>query len=247
MGTSDIVPLYPGTSERAVARQRAETTSRGVALLATALLTTLVLLIGLQIRAWNGSVNADGISYMELGAQYARGDLSALANGYWSPLYPFLLGIAFRIAQLPGLDLSSSAITSELRAVLAVNVAIAVMATVLYARLLRELDRNGDDAGSGALRVARFAAAGSLWIWWIVRFSSVTTTTPDLLLAACLATTMTELVIAAARPSKVGAVRLGIALAVGFWTKAVFFLVMRNVGATLRRSHVDYVYQSAGI
>jgi len=226
VGTSDIVPLYPGTPRGAVVRQRAEITSRGVALLATVLLTTLVLLIGLQIRAWNGSVNADGISYLELGAQYARGDLSALANGYWSPLYPILLGIAFRIAHIPTVDPGGSAITPELRVVLTVNVAVAVLATLLYARLLRELDRNGSDGRADALRIARFAAAASLWIWWIVRFSSVTTTTPDLLLAACLAATMTELVIAVARPSKWGAVRLGFALAVGFWTKAVFFLVI---------------------
>jgi DNA-binding MarR family transcriptional regulator len=226
VGTSNIVPLYPGTPRRAVVRQRAEIRSRGVALLTTVLLTSLVLLIGLQIRAWNGSVNADGISYIELGAQYARGDLSALTNGYWSPLYPILLGIAFRIAQLPAVDLSGSVITPELRIVLAVNVAVAILATILYARLLLELDRNDNDGGFNAIRVARFAAAGSLWVWWIVRFSSVTTTTPDLLLAACLAATMTELVIAAARPSTWGAVRLGIALAIGFWTKAVFFLVM---------------------
>jgi 4-amino-4-deoxy-L-arabinose transferase-like glycosyltransferase len=226
LGTSDIVPLHPGTSRRADVRQRAQSTSRGVAPLAALLLVTLVLLVGLQIRAWNGSVNADGISYIELGGQYARGDLSALANGYWSPLYPILLGVAFRMARLPAVDPSGSVLTPELRVVLAVNVTIAVLATILYARLVLQLDRNLDDHASSALRVARIAAAGSLWIWWIVRFSSVTTTTPDLLLAACLAATMTELVIAVARPSRWGAVRLGIALAMGFWTKAVFFLVM---------------------
>ena len=162
MGTSDIVPLYPGTPRRAAVRQRAENASRGVALLATVLLTTFVLLIGRQIRAWNGSVNADGVSCIELGAQYARGDLSALANGRWSPLYPILLGIAFRITQLPAVDLSSAAITPELRIVIAVNVAIAVLATVLYARLLFELDKSDNSGNVTAVRAARFAAAGSL-------------------------------------------------------------------------------------
>jgi len=255
VGTSDIVPLYPGTSRRAAVRQRAEITSRGVALLATVLFTTLVLLVGLQIRAWNGSVNADGISYIELGAQYARGDLSSLANGYWSPLYPILLGIAFRIAQVPAVDLSGSAITSELRVVLAVNVAIAVLATVNYARLLLELAKSDNDIRSDALRVARFAAAGALWIWWIVRFSSITTTTPDLLLAACLAATMTELVIAAARPQKWGALRMGIAMAVGFWTKTVFFLVMPDsagaylllVDRTTARRHAPLLILTAAV
>jgi hypothetical protein len=255
VGTSDIVPLYPGTPRRAIVRQRAEITSRGVALLATVLLTTLGLLIGLQIRAWNGSVNADGISYMELAAQYARGDLSALANGYWSPLYPVLLGITFRMAGAPTLDVSGSAITRELQIVIAVNVAIAALATALYVRLLVELHGSDSDGGADGLRLARIAAAGSLWIWWIVRFSSVTTTTPDLLLAACLAATLTELVVAVTRPSKWGAVRLGIALAVGFWTKAVFFLVMPVavlaylilVDRTLRRAHAPYLFRTAAV
>jgi len=190
------------------------------------LVATLVLLVGLQLRRWNGAVNADGISYLELAAQYARGDLSAAANGYWSPLYPILLGVAFRLAKLSTLQLNRSVITPELRVMLGVNAAIAVFATALYMRLLVELDGRDGGTASDGLRAARFAAAGSLWIWWIVRFSSVTTTSPDLLLAAWLAATSTELVIAGARPSRWGAVRLGIALALGFWTKAVFFLVI---------------------
>jgi len=222
---------------------------------ATVLLTAFVLLVGLQIRAWNGSVSADGISYMELGRQYARGDLSALANGYWSPFYPVLLGIAFRMAHLPAVDLSGSVITAELRAVLGVNVAIAVLATILYARLLLQLDGNDDDDTSNGLRVARFAAAGSLWVWWVVRFSLVTTTTPDLLLAACLVATTTELAIALARPSKWGALRLGIALAIGFWTKAVFFLVipvsagayLLLVGRTTARRHAPFLILTAAV
>lgn len=162
MGTNDIVPLYPGAPGRAAVRQRAEIASRGVALLATVLLTTLVLLIGLQIRAWNGSVNADGISYIELGAQYARGDLSTLANGHWSLLYPILLGIAFRRTEFLAVDLSSAAITPELRIAFAENVAIGVLPTVLYARLLFELGKSDNSGNATAVRAARFAAAGAL-------------------------------------------------------------------------------------
>jgi len=251
--TSDIVPLYPGTCRRAVGEQRAATRSRGVAALAATSLTTLVLLVGLQIRAWNGAVNADGISYIELAAKYARGDLSALANGYWSPLYPVLLGIALRVARIPTLGLSSSGLTLELRVVLAVNVVIATLATASYARLLVELDKSDCGGSAEELRFARSAAAGSLWIWWIVRFSIVTTTTPDLLLAACLAATLSELVIAVSRPSRWGAVRLGIALAVGFWTKAVFFLVMpvaavaylSLLGPPMRSRHMPFLLLAA--
>jgi hypothetical protein len=226
VAVSDLVPLHPESNGSALVQRRATVASRRVAVLAMALLTALALLIALQIWAWSGAVNADGISYMELGAQYARGDLSALANGYWSPLYPLLLGIAFLLTKRPAIDTSGAVFTPELRAVLATNVAIVLLATALYARLLFELDLSDASGDTDDLRMARIAAAGSLWIWWIVRFSLVTTTTPDLLLAACLAATSTELVIAGARSSRWGAVRMGIALAVGFWTKAAFFLVI---------------------
>jgi len=252
---SDLVPLHPESTGKALVQRRPTVASRRVAVLATALLTALAFLIALQIRAWSGAVNADGISYMELGAQYARGDLSALANGYWSPLYPLLLGIAFLVAKRPAIDASGAVFTPELRAVLATNVAIVVLATLLYARLLFELDLSDASGELDDLRMTRFAAAGSLWIWWIVRFSLVTTTTPDLLLAACLAATSTELVIAGTRPSRWGAARMGIALAVGFWTKAVFFLVtpvaivayLLLVGRARARQHATPLILTAAI
>ncbi len=43
-------------------------------------------------------MSPDGISYLELGDAFARGDWRAAINGSWSPLQPFLLGGAFRIA-----------------------------------------------------------------------------------------------------------------------------------------------------
>ncbi|GMU21353.1 MAG: hypothetical protein AMXMBFR13_14460 [Phycisphaerae bacterium] len=54
------------------------------------------LLLG-AVHAWadRHSMDADGISYVEIAHAYARGDWSQVANSYWSPLYSWLLAAAF--------------------------------------------------------------------------------------------------------------------------------------------------------
>ena len=57
----------------------------------------LVLLLGgLQAWAHRNEMSPDGISYIEIGQATARGGVHQLVNGYWSPLYPFLLSLVFR-------------------------------------------------------------------------------------------------------------------------------------------------------
>jgi len=57
-----------------------------------------VFLLGLlQCWAHRNDMNPDGISYIEMAEGAAAGNWHALVNGYWSPLYPFLIGIALRI------------------------------------------------------------------------------------------------------------------------------------------------------
>lgn len=71
-------------------------------------------LAALQCGGWDGALNSDGVSYLDLASQYARGDLGALANGYWSPLYPMLLGGALRLAGVDGPSADGQLLTPEL-------------------------------------------------------------------------------------------------------------------------------------
>src|SRR5260221_10229953 len=50
------------------------------------------------IQAWvtRFAMNPDGVSYLDIGDGFWRGDLRLLLNGYWSPLYAFLLGLAMK-------------------------------------------------------------------------------------------------------------------------------------------------------
>jgi hypothetical protein len=57
----------------------------------------LVVAIALGIAdAWINrySVNGDGVSYLDVGDSYFRGDWAVAINGYWSPLYSWCLGLA---------------------------------------------------------------------------------------------------------------------------------------------------------
>jgi len=62
----------------------------------------LVLVLGL-LSVWGrrNDIRPDRISYIEIGWAAARGGLQQLVNAYWSPLYPFLLSLVFRLFHPP--------------------------------------------------------------------------------------------------------------------------------------------------
>jgi hypothetical protein len=51
------------------------------------------------------TLNADGVSYLDLAARLPRGDLAHFVQGYWSPLYPALLALASAVTGLDGAPL----------------------------------------------------------------------------------------------------------------------------------------------
>ena len=79
------------------------------------------------LRNWN--VNPDGVSYIDLARAFAAHGPGALINGYWSPLYPGLLGVVLAIVK------PSHHWTFPL--VRLVGFALFVLTTFAYARLLR--------------------------------------------------------------------------------------------------------------
>lgn len=193
-------------------------------LAASAFLVCVLALALLQIRGWNGAVNADGVSYLDLAAQYAHGDLGAVANGYWSPLYPMLLGAGLALSRVPIVYLGTATLTPELRVVYAVNVVVLLVVTGLLIRLLRALDARDASELPRHVRATRAIASAALWVWCAIRLIMVTTITPDVLLAGWLFLVSLELVEASTQaPCRRRAVRLAIALSLGYCTKAVFF------------------------
>ncbi|HEX7941501.1 MAG TPA: hypothetical protein VF488_06830 [Gemmatimonadaceae bacterium] len=198
---------------------------RAPILLALLLAVATVALALLQCGAWDGSVNGDGVSYLDLARLYSHGQLSALANGYWSPLYPMLLAAAMRVTGVAGPQPLATLLTPEMRVVFAVNVLVMAGAAAAFGRLLIALHRAAAPAPH-AVVVCRVLSASALFVWCMIRFIGATSVTPDALLATCLLLVAAELVDATGQPpSTTRTLRVAVLLAAGYWTKAVFFPV----------------------
>jgi hypothetical protein len=60
----------------------------------------IALLLGVfQALAARGSMNPDGIAYLDMGDAYLRGDWPTAIRSHWSPLYSWFLGVALRVVQ----------------------------------------------------------------------------------------------------------------------------------------------------
>jgi hypothetical protein len=192
------------------------------ALLPPFLASVILALSVMQCHGWDGTVNGDGVSYLDLAARYANGDLAAVANGYWSPLYPMLLGGALRLA---GLDGAAAASSSEMRVVFVSNVLVLASAALAFGRLLLVLVRASMPRSTGVL-ACRLLAAAALLAWCAIRMVAATSVTPDALLSTWLFLVTADLVEAAiAPPSARATIRFSIVLGAAYWTKAVSFPV----------------------
>ena len=111
----------------------------------------------LQAWAFRHIVNPDGISYLDTVSAVARGDWHSLVNGYWSPLYPFLLGVTFRILK-PSLYWESTVAHF-------VNFGIFIVAFLCFEAFLKALMgslRPGGPAANGREPLPEFFGSSSL-------------------------------------------------------------------------------------
>lgn len=178
------------------------------------------------LPAWTyrHAMNPDGISYLELAWASVHHGVHALVNGYWSPLYPFLLGVFFRIFQ--------PAPRVEFTAVHLFNVALFFLSAAAFEMFLSELIRaqhtsGANQTGKGPISAGTMRLAGSLLFVWAARFWAGTIAVcPDLLVAvAVFLATALLLRIRAARASSWHFLLLGIVLGLGYLAKAAMFLL----------------------
>jgi hypothetical protein len=164
----------------------------------------------------------DGVTYIDLASAYARGDWAHALNTYWSPLYSWLLALAFRV-------LRPSAY-AEIPVVHLVNLIIFVGALGCFDYLWRGWmeDHHARTAAAGRTRWislppwALLVIGYTLFTWTSIDWISVQTVSPDLLVAALvyLAAGVTlRLRRGGDRPR--AAALLGVVLGFGFLAKAV--------------------------
>lgn len=176
----------------------------------------------LQTVAQRHHVGPDGTPYIEIAQRVASGDGRALANGYWSPLYPLLLGSLFRVFH-PSLYWESTAVHL-------LNFAIYLAALFCFEIFFGELlvaRAFAGESGGGLAKVSRRA----VWSWGYLLFlwgswfwSSPAEVTPDLCVVCgvFLATAgLLRIIRGAAGWGTFAA--LGAVLGAGYWAKAAMF------------------------
>lgn len=167
--------------------------------------------------------DVDGISYLDLGDAYLRGDWATAVNGYWSPLYAWLLGLAMLLLRpVPAWEVP----TTQL-----VNLAIYAATLGCFDLLLRELTRaeptDVDDAAEPSTGLPAWALLPigyALFVWSALYWQRFWLQTPDMLVAAVVFVAAALLV--RIHRGVVGwrvFATLGVVLGVGYLAKAAMF------------------------
>lgn len=187
----------------------------------------VAILLG-ALQAWGSrhTMDSDGISYLDHGDAFFRGEWRIAVNAYWSPLYSWLLGL--------GLFLLKPAPYWEYSVAHLVNFLIYLAALGSFDFLLRELVRQQE------LRQERLVPEGlvsfppwtcqvlayTLFIWSSLALITIREVTPDLAVAALVYLTVGILLrIRSGRTDWILFIFLGLVLGIGYLTKSPMFLL----------------------
>ncbi|MEO8192732.1 MAG: hypothetical protein ABI681_02700 [Gemmatimonadales bacterium] len=201
----------------------------------TMLLQLAVAVVGIvQSFLWRNRMDADGMSYVDVAYSYANGDWAGAVNGYWSPLFSWL------IAALISVFHPSPA--SEFPMIHALNTLDFLLALVAFSFFVRQLFARFGDSGAeaGEWRRAWLTLAYASFAYASVTLQDVGRGGPDFLLAACFycAVGLMLRVANGSGSSTLLMAALGAILGVGYLAKAVMFpvaLVMLGCTAFMLR------------
>lgn len=179
----------------------------------------MILLLG-AVRAYagrNGVFGIDGLAYVDVARAYLRHDWHTAVNGYWGPLYSWLIALGMWVFK-PGM-------WGELALVHGLSFGIFVAALVLFGRFWRSLSAWGTRSGEDCLA----AVAPVAWIlfgylMFFVTFTwSLGDVTPDILVAAIVFAIAEQIFRLKSREvsSLKSHLWLGVLLAVGYYAKAI--------------------------
>ena len=160
----------------------------------------------------------DGISYLDIGNAYMRGDWYVAVNAMWSPLYSWLAGL--------WLQLFKPAPFWEFTVVRLLNFLIFVAALFSFAYFLRGLRRDRQlRINDASLPEWSWLIFGyTTFIWTSLFMNRVWRTSPDLLLAALIFLTCGLLVRIRTDGSRRDLfVALGVVLGISYLTKTIMF------------------------
>ena len=172
------------------------------------------------------SMNADGISYLDMGDAYLRGDWEMATDSVWSPMYAWVLGVTMRFLNPP--------MHLEFPVVHIVNFAIYLIALVCFVYFWRQVMRyhrtrteSSTTAQMAALPDWALLGIGyTLFIASSLILIEIWSVTPDMLMAA-----LVYLAAALVLRVRLGDIRwrtfilLGLVLGLSYLAKAIMFPV----------------------
>src|ERR1039457_823759 len=125
-------------------------------------------LAGVHAWSYRHSMNADGMSYLDMASETLRGGPQNLVNGYWSPAYPALIGLAFFIIRPSPIH--------EFPVIHLVNFAIFGFALLSFTFFLK--------SWLGVPRKAHMIPfCFCVFLWFTINFVTLSVVAPDLCMA----------------------------------------------------------------
>jgi hypothetical protein len=183
----------------------------------------MVILVGLRcaVAGRNLPVGSDGLSYLDVARAYLRHDWGVAVNGYWGPLYSWLLAATIGVVHpRPG---------HEFAALRGLNFLIFLCCLFAFARFWRSVGQRPRNLPVDGISLANAYPVG--WIVlgyalflaktaWFVEMAS-----PDLLVATAVLLIASELLKLENREQQRTAIffRLGFLFALGFYSKNILF------------------------
>jgi hypothetical protein len=188
-------------------------------------LVMATLALGL-LHTWLGryAMDPDGISYLDVGRSFFRHDWANAINAWWSPLYPWALGLFLGIVK--------PSPKWEFPVARLVNAGVFVLAILAFQFLLHELiawshetpsDPSPNDAPLPKWMMVLLGYP--IFLWLASEVDTPWDIAPDLAVLACVCWSA-GMLLSCARAGKVWRFALlGFALGIGYWTKAILFPV----------------------
>jgi len=201
------------------------------------LLAWVIAIILGALHAWidRQAMNPDGISYLDMGDAYLRGDWAMAINAHWSPFYSWLLGLARRVLK--------PSPSWEFSVVHLVNFLVYLGALACFHFFLMELVRyyrnHSPQLEAQATMILpewAFLALGySLFLWSSLNLITIKRVGPDMCVAAIVYLALGILLWIKRRPmSWLSFIFLGILLGIGYLAKSPMFpLAFIFLGMTL--------------
>jgi hypothetical protein len=202
-----------------------------------ALLFLCLALGAAQIWISRYALGSDGVSYLDIGDAFFRGQWSQAINGYWSPLYAWCEGIALGILK--------PSLWWEPITVHAVNFVIYVLSLFSFRfflhSVLRSLRNDSAISSSDSVPLSEWMLTGlgyCIFLWATVELIDTSYITPDLMVAMFLFLIGAYLVELRTSDSLGKFALFGLICGAAYWSKAVMFPVSFGLLAILLFSGV---------